>query len=62
MSGRALMLQVRYVRDGSFEGNLFVGRAGAELELTTPSYLVRMDSEQALELWMELARLFGFNA
>lgn len=59
---RALSLDVRYLRDGEHEGNLFVARVNADLELTTPSYIIRMNSEEALQLWMELQRLFGWHA
>jgi hypothetical protein len=61
MSGRALSLNVRYARDGEHEGNLFVGRTNADLELTTPSYIIRLHQEQAFELWTELQRLFGWE-
>ena len=62
MNGRALSLQVRYLRDGEHAGNMFVARENAELELTTPSYIIRMDDQQAFELWTELQRLFGWSA
>ena len=61
MNNRALCLDVKYLRDGEHEGHLFVGRRDAVLELTTPSYIIRMEHDQAMELWMELQRLFGWK-
>jgi hypothetical protein len=61
MNGRALSLDVRYARDGEHEGSLFVSRRNADLELTTPAYIIRLHQEQAFELWTELHRLFGWE-
>lgn len=61
MSSRALALEVRYLRDGEHEGNMFVSRTAGDLELTTPSYIIRLHADQALELYTEIARMFGWS-
>jgi hypothetical protein len=53
-------IEVQYLRDGTAEGSMFGGKAGPDLELTTPACIIRADAQQAFELWTELQRLFGW--
>jgi hypothetical protein len=52
---------VDYGRDGWNQGQLFVGRNGDALDLTTPSQIIRFSGEDAFEFWAEVGRLFGFK-
>ena len=53
---------VSYGREGWRDGSMFVERNDrGQLELTTPVQIIRMHKTDVLELWAELARLFGFQ-
>lgn len=63
MGRRVLGLDVVYARDGELPGSLFVDRPqGHILELTTPLYIIRIEKKSAFDLWIEMARLFGWTS